>query len=155
MVSLVLCYKRFFSNPNINENMDLIELLKFEHGIIRIRFYFLEKVDNSLQELETLHDFIVNVHAKMEDLYVFKDIPEAKPYSNDHKLIEKYGDTIIKEKRKDWVPRYMKIVLDHNLNEEKYVFPKVKERKGLVLDIIEQYGFENYQKITGIDIRNF
>jgi len=46
--------KKVFSNPNINENMDLIELLKFEHGIFRIRFYFLEKVDNSLQELETI-----------------------------------------------------------------------------------------------------
>ncbi|QGA54133.1 hemerythrin [Sulfolobus sp. E5-1-F] len=135
--------------------VDIIELLKFEHAIFRIRFYFLEKIDDPWQELEAVHNFIVNVHAKMEDLYVFKDIPEAKPYSNDHKLIEKYGDSIIKEKRKEWLPRYVKIVLDHNMNEEKYIFPKVKEKKGLALDIIEQYGFENYQKMTGIDIRDF
>ncbi|WP_338602266.1 hemerythrin [Sulfolobus tengchongensis] len=137
--------------------MDMIELLKFEHGVFRVRFYFIEKLNDELlwEEVERLHNFIVNVHAKTEDFYIFKDIPDAKPYSNDHMLIEKYGNSIIRDKRKDWLPRYIKIVLDHNLNEEKYIFPKIKEKKELVLDVIREYGFEEYEKVTGIDIRNF
>jgi len=136
---------------------DPISLLKFEHAVIRIRS------DMALRTLgcgvgwtllEELHSFVVGWHARIEDVYVFPLLgDEVKPFSNDHMLISKYGDAVIKEKRKDWAERYVKILLEHNLNEEERVFRDLDTSvMGAILEELLKY--EPYERITGVRVKN-
>jgi hemerythrin superfamily protein len=137
-----------------------IDLLYFEHSILRVRFSIslslLEKCeDDAIEILEKTHDFVVNWHAKIEDKYIFPLFGDkAKPFSNDHLLIEKYGNSAIKERKKDWIKRYVKIVLDHNLNEEVILFNNasnviIKEDiMKYILDDVKKY--PSYSEITGL-----
>ncbi|AOL16577.1 cation-binding protein [Sulfolobus sp. A20] len=138
-----------------------IDLLYFEHSILRVRFSIalslLDKSENeAIEILEKTHDFIVNWHAKIEDKYVFPLFGDkAKPFSNDHLLIEKYGGSAIKERRKDWIKRYVKIVLDHNLNEEVMLFSDsivIKEDvMKYILDDAKKYPL--YSELTGLRLQ--
>ncbi|TRM88305.1 cation-binding protein [Sulfolobus sp. E3] len=138
-----------------------IDLLYFEHSILRVRFSIalslLDKSENeAIEILEKTHDFIVNWHAKIEDKYVFPLFGDkAKPFSNDHLLIEKYWGSAIKERRKDWIKRYVKIVLDHNLNEEVMLFSDsivIKEDvMKYILDDAKKYPL--YSELTGLRLQ--
>lgn len=137
--------------------MDVITLLKIEHGILRVRFEIVKDLISECEAkaftlLEETHNFIVRWHAMIEDKYVFPFYGEkAKPLSHDHLLIEKYGNSVLKERRKDWVERYIKIVLEHNLNEENLLF---KDYVNIPLSEIrnEVDSFKDYSKITGLDL---
>ncbi|BFH73768.1 hypothetical protein SJAV_17120 [Sulfurisphaera javensis] len=137
--------------------MDVITLLKIEHGILRVRFQIIKELLDQCESkafllLEETHNFVVKWHAMIEDKYVFPLYGEkAKPFSHDHLLIEKYGNSVLKERRKDWVERYIKIVLDHNLNEENQLFDhNVNIPLSKILGELEN--FKDYNKITGLDL---
>ncbi|BAB66673.1 hemerythrin domain-containing protein [Sulfurisphaera tokodaii] len=136
--------------------IDPISLLKFEHSILRVRFQMIKEclnIELGWKMLENTHYFIVNWHAKIEDKYVFPVLEKmginVKPLSNDHLLIEKYGNSVLKERRKDWAERYIRIVIDHNLNEEK-IFPKEIERDILKDIITDMRNFSGYFEFTGL-----
>jgi hemerythrin superfamily protein len=134
--------------------MDLVELLMVEHGIFKVRFMYLTKLsDNEFwEEFAKIHDFIINVHAKMEDLYVFPLASDlAKPFAADHKLIEKFGSYLMSTRDRDRFERYVATVTYHNDHEETDLFPKI----GTVetrMDVIRNYGIDRYRAITGINI---
>lgn len=95
-----------------------------------------------MDEFLNFHNFIVNCHARIEDEVVF---PTLKEYylrdfleyakliewvGNDHKLLEKLGDSIIQygirgeeENYRSRLELYFKILKDHNLREENQIFP--------------------------------
>ncbi|WP_373279953.1 hemerythrin domain-containing protein [Metallosphaera hakonensis] len=140
---------------------DPISLLKFEHSVIRVRSGIILRTlecEEGWKLFEELHSFVVGWHARVEDLYVFPLLgEESKPFSNDHMLISKYGDAVLKERRRDWAERYIKILLDHNLNEElklfkaKEVDPSVMEK---IISNMTKYGpYENFTGIRLEDIR--
>ncbi|MEM0280094.1 hemerythrin domain-containing protein [Metallosphaera sp.] len=134
-----------------------IDLLKFEHAILRVRYSLGLQVLNSDPDLgfsliEETHRFVIDWHAYVEDKYVFPLIGEkAKPFSNDHLLIKNYGKGAIEQRRKDWIERYVKIVLDHNSNEERELFSiEADFMKNWELIISEMKKFNDYSKITGL-----
>lgn len=137
-----------------------IDLIKFEHVVFRIRFSIIEELLGKCDEeafslAKETHNFIVNWHARIEDRYIFPFYREkAKSLQNDHLLIEKYGNAAITQKRKDWLQRYIKIVLDHNTNEEIILFTQDVKDIQQVWDKIlsEMKSFDAYMKITGVKI---
>ncbi|ARM76898.1 hemerythrin domain-containing protein [Acidianus manzaensis] len=139
----------FINNP--------IDLLKFEHAIFRVRFSIIERLLNNCDNdafylLQETHEFIINWHAKIEDKYIFLFYGDAaKRFHSDHLLIEKYGNSIIKEKRKDWAERYIKIVLDHNNDEENILFNQNINVQSSWNNILEELkNYKDYSKYTGI-----
>ncbi|NON61253.1 MULTISPECIES: hemerythrin domain-containing protein [Acidianus] len=137
---------------------DTTRLLLFEHAVLRIRLPLILKLkdEEKLNEFEKLHDFVVNSHAKVEDIVVFPLVEKkiVDPYSHDHLLIKKYGDGILKDRRMDWIERYIKTVLDHNKGEEEKVFPTLKQEISLEpsIRIIKEFGNEKYYYITGLEV---
>ena len=137
---------------------DLVDLIYFEHAIIRVRLSEVRDLtseceETAIRKLAEIHDFVVNWHAKIEDKYLFPLIPErTKPLSNDHRLIEKFGNSVIRERRKDWVSRYVDVVIDHNRNEEVLVLEDLRPlASGLLEKVLrEAEGFPNYSRITGL-----
>ncbi|MEM3972645.1 MAG: hemerythrin domain-containing protein [Saccharolobus sp.] len=135
---------------------DPISLLKFEHAIFRVRFQAILNcldLEQSWKMLEIAHNFIVNWHAKIEDTYVFPILESmkinVKPLSNDHLLIQKYGNAVLKERRRDWAERYIKIVIDHNFNEEK-IFPKQIDTSIMRKILEEMKNYSGYSEFTGL-----
>jgi hemerythrin superfamily protein len=139
--------------------VDLITLLKIEHAVFKVRFSLMYKLpdDAFWDEFSALHRFVVDVHARAEDLYVFPLFPEKEihPYAADHKLIQSLGDYILREKDRRRFERYVAVVTYHNDHEELEVFPKVGRHIPVALDVIERYGAENYVKFVGLDPRRF
>ncbi len=137
--------------------MDLITLLKFEHAVFKIRFSLMYKLPDDVfwDEFARLHRFIVDVHAKAEDLYVFPLFPEKEihPFAADHKLIQSFGDSLLRERDRRRFERYVAVVIYHNDHEELEVFPKVARQLPVAMDVIEGYGLEEYVKIVGLDPR--
>lgn len=140
-----------FSNP--------IDLIKFEHAIFKVRFSIIQDLMNSCEDevfklVRETHEFIVNWHARIEDKYVFPFYGEkAKPLQNDHLLIEKYGNNVLAQRRKDWLERYIKIVLDHNRNEEELLFTQLVQIQGVWDNILSELkAYKDYEKITGLKI---
>ncbi len=136
-----------------------VDLLYFEHSVLRVRYSTALSLLNGCEEaafqlLQDTHRFVVDWHAKIEDKYFFPSLGDkAKPFSNDHLLIEKYGSSAITQRRKDWIERYVKIVLDHNLNEEKELFPYVSMDESLMDSILgEAKAFPRYSEITGLKL---
>jgi Uncharacterized conserved protein len=137
---------------------DLVDLIYFEHAIIRVRLSEIRDLmseceETAFRKLAEVHDFVVNWHAKIEDKYLFPLLPErTKPLSNDHRLIEKFGNSVIRERRKDWVSRYVDIVINHNRNEEVLVLEDLRPlTSGLLEKVLrEAEGFPNYSRITGL-----
>ena len=111
---------------------DLVDLIYFGHAIIRVRLsevrdLMSECKETAFRKLAEIHDLVVNWHAKIEDKYLFPLLPErTKPLSNDHRLIEKFGNSVIRERRKDWVSRYVDVVINHNRNEEVLVLEDLR-----------------------------
>jgi hemerythrin superfamily protein len=136
--------------------VDLVTLLKIEHAVFKVRFSLLQKLpdDSFWEEFSALHRFIVEVHARAEDLYVFPLFPEReiRPLAADHRLIQSLGDYIVRERDRRRFERYVAVVTYHNDHEELEVFPKVGGRPA-PLDVVERYGFENYAKMVGLDPR--
>ncbi|MEM0373766.1 MAG: cation-binding protein [Sulfolobaceae archaeon] len=138
---------------------DPITLLKFEHSVFKIRFGIILSLLNKCEDeafkfFEETHSFIVRWHAVIEDKFIFPAYGEkAMPLSNDHKLIEKYGNNIIQQRKKEWVERYINIVLDHNKNEETMLFTEEKDIYDSWRRIIEYYkNYPEYSRITGIEL---
>jgi hemerythrin superfamily protein len=137
---------------------DLVDLIYLEHAIIRVRLsevrdLMSECEKTAFRKLAEIHDFVVNWHAKIEDKYLFPLLPErTRPLSNDHLLIEKFGNSVIRERRKDWVSRYVDVVIDHNRNEEVLVLEDLRPlASGLLEKVLrEAEGFPNYSRITGL-----
>ncbi|MCH1770388.1 MULTISPECIES: cation-binding protein [Metallosphaera] len=137
-----------------------LDLLRFEHAVIRLRFSIaMEILDRDpelgLSLLRDTHNFVVKWHAMIEDKYVFPSFGDkAKPFSNDHLLIDKYGTNSISQGRKDWIQRYVKIVLDHNLNEERelFVMPVDQGSWSKILEEIRRY--PDYTRITGMRVES-
>jgi len=137
---------------------DLVDLIYFEHAIIRVRLSEVRDLMSECEEaafrkLAEMHDLVVNWHAKIEDKYLFPLLPErTKPLSNDHRLIEKFGNSVIRERRKDWVSRYVDVVINHNRNEEVLVLEDLRPlTSGLLEEVLkEAEGFPNYSRITGL-----
>jgi hemerythrin superfamily protein len=106
-----------------------IDLLKIEHIIIKnklncIKLLFNANENIGWEEFSMFHNFLIKWHAYIEDKYIFPLFGEiAKPLSNDHLLIEKYGNNILNFKKKDWIDRYINIVINHNIEEERKLFP--------------------------------
>ncbi|QKR00667.1 cation-binding protein [Metallosphaera tengchongensis] len=139
---------------------DPIDLLLFEHCVLRVRYSIslslLESCEEkALELLKETHEFVVHWHARIEDKYVFPMYGEkAKAMSNDHLLIEKYGYSAINQRRKDWISRYVKIVLDHNLSEEETLFKDRVATGGDVMRSIldEMVKFSGYFNVTGLRV---
>ncbi|MFB6491247.1 MAG: hemerythrin domain-containing protein [Thermoproteus sp. AZ2] len=135
--------------------MDLIGLLEVEHAVLKTHFYYLQQLpdDVAWRELERIHEFLIKVHARMEDLYVFPLFPEkvVHPFSADHKLIESFGNNILRERERRRIERYIATVIYHNDHEESDLFPLVKRPLEIRLDVINEYGVDKYKKFTGLD----
>lgn len=137
--------------------MDPISLLKFEHSMIRVRTGIALRTLDCVEGwkiLEEVHSFVVGWHARVEDVYVFPLLgEESRPFSNDHLLISKYGDAVLKERRTDWAERYVKILLDHNLNEEVKLFRGKRVDSSVMEEVIAAVlKYEPYERITGIRV---
>lgn len=135
--------------------MDLIGLLKLEHAALKIHFYYLQMLpdDAVWREFQRIHDFIIKVHARQEDLYVFPLFEEkvVHPFSADHKLIESFGDNISRERNRQRIERYIETVIYHNDREEADLFPLAARPLEMDPSVIDKYGRENYKKFTGLD----
>ncbi|MEM0097155.1 MAG: hemerythrin domain-containing protein [Conexivisphaerales archaeon] len=150
--------------------MDPIDLLLYEHSALRVLKF---EWESGYQRIgfKNINDFVINHHARVEDLYVFPKIKVSNPddadlaknidrISADHKLIETLGNNIVKwidnndtdmiERR---IPVYWKILAEHNMSEEKTIFYRLRSDLGSVDGIIESiksFGINEYIKITGI-----
>nr|MCL7344577.1 hemerythrin domain-containing protein [Candidatus Aramenus sulfurataquae] len=138
-----------------------VDLLYFEHAVLRVRYSIaLSLMDNceekAIQLLQETHRFVVDWHAKIEDKYFFPLLGDkARPFTNDHLLIEKYGSSAISQRRRDWIERYVKIVLDHNLNEERELFPILSLEDNVLEKIFEEAkAYPNYSSITGLRLED-
>ncbi|PVU72222.1 hypothetical protein DDW10_04580 [Sulfolobales archaeon SCGC AB-777_J03] len=62
------------------------------------------------------------------------------------------GTPYIRERRKDWVSRYVDVVINHNRNEEVLVLEDLRPMtSGLLEEVLkEAEGFPNYSRITGL-----
>ncbi len=148
--------------------MDSVDVLLFEHSIIRLKEKELTKIESAISDFNDFNDFVVNCHAKHEDEIVFpilisknqddKDyVSYVKRISADHKLIATLGNNIvswIKEKNYEMLerrlPLYFKILLEHNSNEEKDIFVRWKPEYSVSYKkVILEYGVDKYTKITG------
>ncbi|HEW93556.1 hypothetical protein DRN87_00185 [Candidatus Geothermarchaeota archaeon] len=150
----------------------IIESLENDHIAIRL-FNRCFGTEMDLESFKSFHEFIVEVHAKIEDEILIPAILEAyrdqedvkylaKRISADHLLIAKLGESIIEygekgnltlyKKRLD---RYMKILIDHNRSEENLLFPLWKNVPDSVrldsnkkaLEIINKYGYGKFTRI--------
>ncbi|MDG6928224.1 MAG: hemerythrin domain-containing protein [Nitrososphaerota archaeon] len=150
--------------------MDPVDLLLYEHSALRV---LKSEWEGGYQRVDfkTLNDFVVNHHARVEDIYVFPMIKASNPddldlaksvdrISADHKLIETLGSNIVKwinsndiDMLKRRIPVYWKILSEHNMTEEKAVFYRLKGTLDSVNGIVESiksFGIDEYIKITGI-----
>lgn len=155
--------------------MELPELLMIEHVSFRLQFQKLRN-DKEIDHFLTLHDFVLNCHAKVEDEALFPRMwtikgegeelqKTARSLAADHKLIEKFGENMRhwldegnQELFKKRVETYISTVENHNSSEEKLIFPSwalveeperweaMREAKS----IIESYGLDKYMLVTGI-----
>ncbi len=149
--------------------MDSVDVLLFEHSVIRLKSRELSDVNNAVEGFRAFNDFVVNCHAKHEDEIVFpilmskeerdqEFVKYIKRISADHKLIATLGDNIgrwIQEKNYEMlerrIPLYFKTLLEHNLNEERDIFVRWKPEYAVPFKhIINIFGTEKYRLITGV-----
>ncbi|MGC8661311.1 MAG: hemerythrin domain-containing protein [Nitrososphaeria archaeon] len=150
--------------------MEPVDLLLYEHSALRV---LKSEWENGYQRIEfkKINDFVINHHARVEDLYVFPKIKASNPndtdlvknidrISADHKLIETLGNNIVKwingndeDMLKRRIPVYWKILSEHNMSEEKTIFYRLNdslESIDGILESITSFGIDEYIKITGI-----
>lgn len=152
--------------------MKIIEVLETDHIAIRLlNRCIAEEMD--VESFKSFHDFIVNLHAKIEDDILFTTLRETyKDHEeilylidrihNDHLLLRKLGDKVIeygeKEEKSMYKKRldmYMKILIDHNRSEEKLLFPlwenvseaDKEEADKKALDLVHKFGYGKYTSI--------
>lgn len=149
--------------------MNTVDLLLFEHSIIRIRANEALLATPSMESFKDLHELVVNLHAKVEDEVVFPAVIEenesdqefvkyVKRISADHRLIETLGNNIVEwyeqgnaEMLNRRVPLYFKVLTDHNMNEERDIFHRLRTNLGdRGRKFIVEFGVERYSRITGI-----
>jgi len=151
--------------------MSIIEILTNDHIAIRLLDRcFINIID--LDSFKSLHSFIIELHAKIEDEYLFpiyikyfkEDEVEylVKRIAADHLLLKKLGSKVIKygeeceeDLFKNRVNRYMQILIDHNKSEEGLLFPLWKnideelrrEADEKSLNLVNKYGYGKYTSI--------
>lgn len=152
--------------------MNVIEVLETDHIAIRLINKCIG-IEIDPGSFKTFHDFVVNLHAKIEDEILFPTMNRTfssdedilyiiDRISKDHKLLETLGNNIIKygeegniDLYKKRLERYFIILVDHNNSEEKLLFPlyrdinrEMREKADkAALEIINEYG---YHKCTSI-----
>ncbi|BCU67802.1 hypothetical protein HS7_12390 [Sulfolobales archaeon HS-7] len=135
---------------------DPISLLRFEHSIIRVRSSLaLASLDWEIGwiMLKDLYTFVTEWHAKIEDIYVFPLLGvQSKPFSNDHLLLEKYGKSCLNERRRDWAERFISILIEHNINEERNLFPDEMDAPITMQRIVANAKeYKDYFAMTGLE----
>lgn len=162
--------------------MDVVEILMVDHLSIRM-IIKCGLTRMGVDEFSSLHGFIVNCHARIEDDLVFPVLKKhymdsyeeyaklVEWIGNDHRLLETLGNkTISYGIDKDWINYrrrlnlYFKILVEHNLREEVEIFPnwlneidRETRRKytAKAKEIIEEYGLEKYTRLTGFSSEAF
>ncbi len=149
--------------------LNTVDLLLFEHSVIRIRANEALLSMPSKELFKDIHDLVVNLHARVEDEVVLPAVIEenekdqefvkyVKRISADHKLIETLGNNIIEwyeqgnaEMLSRRVPLYFKVLTEHNMNEERDIFHRLRTNLGnRGKPYIAEFGVERYSRITGI-----
>ncbi len=157
--------------------MDVVEFLIIDHLAIRL-LVKCSSLKVCVEEFASFHDFIVNCHAEIEDKIVFPTMKKfyqdkSMEYTkliewvgNDHQLIGTLGVNVIKygeggdiDSYKNRLDLYFKLLIEHNLREEKDIFPNwlldidEETRKRCSEEakrVIEKYGIEKYTELTGL-----
>lgn len=154
---------------------DAVEILMMEHQSIRHISKYL-KQDSPANFME-FHDYLKSVHIEVEEKIVFPVIYENLPGTRvdvrrqidqimaDHKLIqtlamnlEKWMEDQNNELVNERFPLYFRLLKDHNLNEDRIVFPWWKDINGdafrmvkkEIENIIDSFGRERYLNIMEI-----
>jgi len=155
--------------------VELSELLMMEHAALRTRLNELLQTQ-SIELFQKVNRFVLECHAKIEDEVFFPLLhfdaqisQNLRKLEADHKLISTLSSNMIewiKEGKRELFQRrietYAKTVLEHNLQEEKLVFPywkrvsknDAKEALEKAKKIIEKFGKREYLEFTGIS-KNF
>ena len=152
--------------------MNIIEILETDHIAIRLLDRCIRD-EMDVESFKSFHDFVVNLHAKIEDDILFPSLKEAykdnedivyliNRIHSDHLLLKKLGDKIIEygekgeeslyRKRLD---RYMIILIDHNRSEEKLLFPLWKDvdpeiksnADKMAQELVSKFGYGKYTSI--------
>ena len=162
--------------------VDVVELLMVDHLSIRLLVRCGLCV-REVGEFAAFHDFIVGCHARIEDEVVFPILKEhfrdvddefvklVEWIGNDHKLLDTLAGNVIgyggsggREIYEDRLNLYFKLLMEHNLREEKQIFPIwLKELPGEVRvkateqarKIIMEFGLRKYTEITGLSEEAF
>ncbi len=159
---------------------DVAEVLMIEHEAIRHISRFLTPA--SEPNLADFHKYLKAVHIEIEEKIVFPAIEEKLPEGRkdmiskieqikaDHKLIDTLAGNIAKwQERGDLnlvterFPLYLRLLRDHNLNEDRLVFPwwkelGLREMKSAIKEaeaVIDSFGRENYIEIIGLSPESF
>jgi len=152
-----------FSLPKDIIVMKIIEILETDHVAIRLLDRCISE-EMDVESFKSFHDFIVGLHAKIEDEVLFPAFKEAYKDSDevlylvdrlysDHLLLKKLGEKIIEYGEsgelslyKKRLERYMIILIDHNRSEEKLLFPlwkyvdeKIREEAEKYHELVSKY----------------
>ncbi len=159
---------------------DAIEILMMEHQSIRHISKYLKQ--DSLPGFSEFHEYLRSVHIEIEEKIVFpviyENIPDTRidvrrqidQIKSDHKLIQTLAGNIVKwmeGQNTDLVserfPLYFRLLKEHNLNEDRLVFPWWKNIDGEafrtarkeIAGIIDAFGRERYLNILEISPEQF
>ncbi len=159
---------------------DVAEVLMIEHEAIRHISRFI--TPGSEPSLADFHKYLKAVHIEIEEKIVFPAIEEKLPEGRkdmistieqikaDHKLIDTLAGNIAKWQEKgdtdlvnERFPLYLRLLKDHNLSEDRIVFPwwkelDLREVKSAIREaeaIIDSFGRENYIEIIGLSPESF
>ncbi len=159
---------------------DAVEILMMEHQSIRHISKYLKQ--DSLTDFSEFHDYLRSVHIEIEEKIVFpviyESIPESRPdvrreidqIKADHKLIQTLAGNIVKwmedqntELVHERFPLYFRLLKEHNLNEDRLVFPwwkgidgeRIRTARREIASIIDAFGRERYLNIQEISPEQF
>lgn len=152
--------------------MKIIEILETDHVAIRLLHRCVsQKMD--VESFKSFHDFIIDLHARIEDEILFPILEKAysdsedilyliKRFYSDHLLLKKLGSKIIEYGEtgqealyNQRLERYMIILIDHNKSEERLLFPLwnkadkslQEEADKKVADLVSKFGYGKYTSI--------
>ena len=150
----------------------ILEILENDHIAIRLfSRCFGNKMD--LESFKSFHEFIVEVHAKIEDDMLFPVIKDqykedddirylVERIASDHLLLSNLGKKIIEYGEKGEtelfsrrLERYMLILIDHNKSEENLLFPLWKripenirrDADKKASELVSKFGYGKFTKI--------
>ncbi len=151
-----------------------------EHEAIRHISKYL-KIDSEL-DFSDFHRYLKEVHIEIEERVVFPAIEGKLPESKgemistiekikaDHKLIDTLAKNIALWQEKNEIelinerfPLYLRLLRDHNLSEDRLIFPlwkelELREVRSSIKDaesIIDSFGIKDYLNIIGLSPESF